>query len=195
MKKLLSIAAIIIAVLYLLDGIEYTEAEKEWCKEHRPLLPIKICAKEFGYQMKKLIQDAFFKECVVKLGSIYILLVVLGYIFFEYRSGQGMSWANGFVFAIHDKIAFSIFSLILIVFSYGLYSWIKAFFRFVFMVQISIRIKILRVFYLVTAPIIARLIVSEIFALFQIFPCTLIVIQVKKYLRLQTLYPYNESKR
>ncbi|MDA8752073.1 hypothetical protein N9M58_01010 [Amylibacter sp.] len=49
MKKLLSIAAIIIAVLYLLDGIEYTEAEKEWCKEHRPLLPIKICAKEFGY--------------------------------------------------------------------------------------------------------------------------------------------------
>jgi multisubunit Na+/H+ antiporter MnhG subunit len=77
-----------------------------------------------------------------------------------------MSWANGFVFATHDKIAFSIFSLILIVFSYGFYSWIKAFFRFVFMVQISIRIKILRVFYLVTAPIIARLIVSEIFALF-----------------------------
>ena len=116
--------------------------------------------------MKKLLQDAFFKECVVKLGSIYILLVVLGYIFFEYRSGQSMSWANGLVFATHDKIAFSIFSLILIVFSYGFYSWIKAFFRFVFMVQISIRIKILRVFYLVTAPIIARLIVSEIFALF-----------------------------
>ena len=116
--------------------------------------------------MKKLLQDAFFKECVVKLGSIYILLVVLGYIFFEYQSGQGMSWANGFVFATHDKIAFSIFSLILIVFSYGFYSWIKAFFRFVFMLQISIRIMILRVFYLVTAPIIARLIVSEIFALF-----------------------------
>ena len=49
MKKLLSIAAIIIASLYLLDGLEYTEAEREWCKEHRPLLPIKICAKEFGY--------------------------------------------------------------------------------------------------------------------------------------------------
>jgi len=116
--------------------------------------------------MKKLFQGTFFKECVIKLGSIYILLVVLGYIFLEYRSGQGMSWANGFVFATHDKIAFSIFSLILIVFSYGFYSWIKAFFRFVFMVQISIRIKILRVFYLATAPIIARLIVSEIFALF-----------------------------
>ena len=116
--------------------------------------------------MKKLLQDAFFKECVIKLGSIYILLVILSFIFLDYRSSQGMPWANGFVFATHDKIAFSIFSLILIVFSYGFYSWIKAFFRFVFMVQISIRIKILRVFYLVTAPIIARLIVSEIFALF-----------------------------
>ena len=53
MKKLLQITAIItifiIAVLYLLDGIEYTEAEREWCKEHRPLLPIQMCAKEFGY--------------------------------------------------------------------------------------------------------------------------------------------------
>jgi len=116
--------------------------------------------------MKKLLQDAFFKECVVKLGSIYILLVVLSYIFLEYRSGQGMSWANGFVFATHDKIAFAIFSLISVVFTYGFYSWIKAFFRFVFIVQILIRIKIMRVFYLVSAPIIARLMVSEIFALF-----------------------------
>ena len=53
MKKLLQITAIIIlfiiAVLYFLDGPEYTEAEKEWCKEHRPLLPIQMCAKEFGY--------------------------------------------------------------------------------------------------------------------------------------------------
>jgi hypothetical protein len=53
MKKFLKIAAIfiilIIATLYLLDGLEYTEAEREWCKEHRPLLPIEICAKEFGY--------------------------------------------------------------------------------------------------------------------------------------------------
>ena len=29
--------------------IRYTEAEREWCKEHRPLLPIEMCAKEFGY--------------------------------------------------------------------------------------------------------------------------------------------------
>ena len=53
MKKLfLLIAFTIISiffVLYFLDGLEYSEAEKEWCKEHRPLLPIEICAKEFGY--------------------------------------------------------------------------------------------------------------------------------------------------
>ena len=116
--------------------------------------------------MKKLFQNAFFKECVIKLGSIYILLVIVSFIFLEYRSSQGMSWVNGLVFATHDKIAFAIFSLILITFSYGFYSWIKAFFRFVFMVQIPIRIKIMRVFYLVSAPIIARLMVSEIFALF-----------------------------
>lgn len=53
MKKLLQIMVVIIifiiVVLYLLDSLEYTEAEREWCKEHRPLLPIEICAKEFGY--------------------------------------------------------------------------------------------------------------------------------------------------
>ena len=53
MKKLLQIIAIIIifiiAVLYLLDDLEYTEAAKAWCKQHRPLLPIEIGAKEFGY--------------------------------------------------------------------------------------------------------------------------------------------------
>jgi hypothetical protein len=53
MKKLLQITVIIIifiiAALYFLDGLKYTEAEKAWCKEQRPLLPIEICAKEFGY--------------------------------------------------------------------------------------------------------------------------------------------------
>ena len=53
MKKLIQIISIIIlliiAILYLIDGLEYTEAEIEWCKEHRPLLPIEIGAKEFGY--------------------------------------------------------------------------------------------------------------------------------------------------
>ena len=53
MKKLIQIISIItifiVAVLYLLNGLEYTEAEKEWCKEHRHLFPIEICAKEFGY--------------------------------------------------------------------------------------------------------------------------------------------------
>ena len=53
MTKLIQITAIIIlfiiAALYFLDGLEYTEAEREWGKEHRPLLPIETCAKEFGY--------------------------------------------------------------------------------------------------------------------------------------------------
>jgi len=53
MKKLIQIIAIIIiiivAALYFLDGLEYTEAEKDWCEEHRPFLPIGTCAKEFGY--------------------------------------------------------------------------------------------------------------------------------------------------
>jgi len=53
MKKLLQIIVIItlfiLAALYFLDDLEYTEAEREWCKEHRPLLPLKACAKEFGY--------------------------------------------------------------------------------------------------------------------------------------------------
>ncbi|MDB9794538.1 hypothetical protein OAB70_00580 [bacterium] len=53
MKKLLQIIVIIILLiltaLYFLDGLEYTEAEREWCKEHQPLLTMKACAKEFGY--------------------------------------------------------------------------------------------------------------------------------------------------
>ena len=53
MKNLLKIATIsivfIIVALYFFDGLEYNESEKEWCKEHRPLLPIEMCAKEFGY--------------------------------------------------------------------------------------------------------------------------------------------------
>ena len=53
MKKLIQIIFIIIlfiiVALYFFDDLEYTESEKEWCKEHRPLLPISICAKEFGY--------------------------------------------------------------------------------------------------------------------------------------------------
>ena len=102
----------------------------------------------------------------MKLGSIYIVLVILGFVFFEYRSSQGMSWANGLVFATHDKFSFLIFSLILITFAFGLYLWIKAFFKFIFKTQISMHIKIIRLIYLVTAPIIARLAVSEIFALF-----------------------------
>ena len=53
MKKIFQIIVILllfsITTLYFLGSLEYTEAEKEWCEEHRPLLPIEICAKEFGY--------------------------------------------------------------------------------------------------------------------------------------------------
>jgi len=53
MKKLIQIITIIaitlFTLLYFLDSLEYSDAEKEWCMEHRPSLPIKICAKEFGY--------------------------------------------------------------------------------------------------------------------------------------------------
>lgn len=53
LKKLLKIITIviifIIVALYFLDDLEYTETEKDWCKEHRSLLPIEMCAKEFGY--------------------------------------------------------------------------------------------------------------------------------------------------
>ena len=53
MKRILGIIVILITLivitLYFLDDLEYTEDEREWCKEHRPLLPIEICAKEFGY--------------------------------------------------------------------------------------------------------------------------------------------------
>jgi len=53
MKKLIQIIIIIaitlFILLYFLDSLEYSEAEKEWCMEHRPFLPIRICANEFGY--------------------------------------------------------------------------------------------------------------------------------------------------
>ena len=53
MKKLIQTILIVIlfviVALYFLDDLEYTESEREWCKEHRPLMPISICAEEFGY--------------------------------------------------------------------------------------------------------------------------------------------------
>ena len=53
MKKLIQTILIVIlfviVALYFLEDLEYTESEKEWWKENRPLLPIQMCAKEFGY--------------------------------------------------------------------------------------------------------------------------------------------------
>tara|TARA_B100000767_G_scaffold262223_1_gene274662 strand:- start:608 stop:832 length:225 start_codon:yes stop_codon:yes gene_type:complete len=73
---------------------------------------------------------------------------------------------NGIIFATHDKIAFLIFSLLLVTFAYGFYLRVKAFFKFVFMIQASTRIENIRTVYLVTAPFIATLIVSEVFTVF-----------------------------
>jgi hypothetical protein len=56
--------------------------------------------------------------------------------------------------------------LILVTFAYGFYCWVKAFFKFVIIIQVFIRMKIIRTIYLVTAPFIATLIVSEVFAVF-----------------------------
>jgi len=39
-----------IAVLIVIfDQSSYTEEEIEWCATERPLLPIELCAREFGY--------------------------------------------------------------------------------------------------------------------------------------------------
>ena len=117
--------------------------------------------------MKNLFQIAFFKECVIKLGSIYILLFILSFIFIEYRISLSMSWMNGLIFATHDEIAFTIFSLLFVTFSYGFYSWVKAFFNFVFKIQISMTLKIIHTIYLVIAPIIVSLIGYEILLYFR----------------------------
>ena len=51
--SLASVAGLLLIVVALLliffDLSSYSEEEIEWCKEYRPLLPIDICAREFGY--------------------------------------------------------------------------------------------------------------------------------------------------
>ena len=51
--SLASVAGLLLIVVVLLlmffDLSSYSEEEIEWCKEYRPLLPIDICAREFGY--------------------------------------------------------------------------------------------------------------------------------------------------
>lgn len=39
----------IVLLIFKFDKSSYTEDEKEWCATERPLLPMDICAKEFGY--------------------------------------------------------------------------------------------------------------------------------------------------
>ena len=40
---------LIVIVVLFLDKTNYTQQEIEWCATERPLLPIELCAREFGY--------------------------------------------------------------------------------------------------------------------------------------------------
>ena len=40
---------VVVLLLMFFDLSSYSEEEIEWCKEYRPLVPIDICAREFGY--------------------------------------------------------------------------------------------------------------------------------------------------
>jgi len=39
----------IVALVLLFDKANYTQEELDWCAAERPVLPMEICAKEFGY--------------------------------------------------------------------------------------------------------------------------------------------------
>ena len=39
----------IAALVLLFDKSNYTQQELDWCAGERPLLPMEICAREFGY--------------------------------------------------------------------------------------------------------------------------------------------------
>ena len=39
----------IVALVLLFDKAKYTQEELDWCAAERPVLPMEICAKEFGY--------------------------------------------------------------------------------------------------------------------------------------------------
>jgi hypothetical protein len=45
---LLTLIAIVLTVL-LFDKSAYTQEEIDWCAAERPLVPMDICAREFGY--------------------------------------------------------------------------------------------------------------------------------------------------
>ena len=39
----------IVALVLLFDKYNYTQEELDWCAAERPLLPMEICAREFGH--------------------------------------------------------------------------------------------------------------------------------------------------
>jgi len=43
------ILVLIVVMAILFDKSNYTQEEIDWCAAERPLVPLDICAKEFGY--------------------------------------------------------------------------------------------------------------------------------------------------
>ena len=111
-------------------------------------------------------KNFFLKECVIKLGFIYLVLIALNFIFLEYRTSQNMWWANIIIFSGHSKLAFSITALMIITLIYGFYLWFKALLKFVVWGEDLLLLRFLYLAYLLLTPIIITIFISELFSMF-----------------------------
>jgi hypothetical protein len=117
-----------------------------------------------------IVKNLFFKECVIKLGFIYLILIALNVVFLEYRTSQNMWWANIIIFAGHDKLSFLITTLMIITLIYGFYLWIKALLKFVIWEKSIILRRFLYVAYLFITPITLTILFSELYSIFSTNP-------------------------
>lgn len=120
--------------------------------------------------IERVSHSNFFKVCVLKLGLTYILLAVVAYTFLNFKLSYGFWWMHSVVFALSDKIAFVLFTLMVILFLYGFYSWLRAFRLFVFANDINTNSKFFSAGYLILAPILAAMITSELYQILLIDP-------------------------
>ena len=111
-------------------------------------------------------KNFFLKECVIKLGFIYLVLIALNFIFLEYRTSQNMWWANIIIFSGNSKLAFSITALMIITLIYGFYLWVKALLKFVVWCEDLLLLRFLYLAYLLLTPIIITIFISELFSMF-----------------------------
>ena len=111
-------------------------------------------------------KNFFLKECVIKLGFIYLVLIDLNFIFLEYRTSQNMWWGNIIIFSGHSKLAFSITALMIITLIYGFYLWVKALLKFVVWGEDLLLLRFLYLAYLLLTPIIITIFISELFSMF-----------------------------